>query len=193
MNFCLWITGLPGSGKTTIAREVEELLTRQGVSATVLVMDELRKFLTPQPKYTDEEREIAYRALVLIAQFLVEHSQRSVLIDATGNRRHFRNLARERIPEFAEVYVKCAIEVCKARESSRENPLVEKNMYEKAQEGKLKGDLPGVSAPYEEPKNPEIQVASDALTPAEAAEEIMNYVRSRWLDQQNAAEFAEGT
>jgi len=183
MNFCLWITGLPGSGKTTIAREVEELLTSEGVSTVVLVMDELRKFLTPEPKYTGEEREIAYRALVLIAQFLVEHSRKSVLIDATGNRRHFRNLARERISEFAEVYVKCAIEVCKARESSRENTLVEKNIYEKAQRGKLKGDLPGVSAPYEEPKDPEIQVASDALTPGKAAQEIMNYVRSRWLNQ----------
>ena len=183
MNFCLWITGLPGSGKTTIAKEAEELLTREGVSTVVLAMDELRKFLTPEPKYTDEEREIAYRALVLIAQFVVEHSHKSVLIDATGNRRHFRKLARERIPEFAEVYIKCAIEVCKARESSRENRLVEKNMYEKAQRGKLKGDLPGVSAPYEEPRDPEIQVASDALTPGEAAREIMSYVRSRWLNR----------
>jgi adenylylsulfate kinase-like enzyme len=48
-----------------------------------------------------------------------------------------------------------------------------------------------VSAPYEEPKDPEIQVASDALTPMEAAREIMNYVWSRWLNQQNGAEFAE--
>ena len=182
MNFCLWITGLPGSGKTTIAREAEELLTREGVSTAVLAMDELRKFLTPEPKYTDEEREIAYRALVLIAQFLVEHSQKSVIIDATGNRRHFRDLARKRISEFAEVYVKCAIEVCKARESSRENPLVEKNMYQKAQKGKLKGGLPGITAPYEEPKNPDMEIASDALTPVEAAQEIMNYVRSRWLN-----------
>jgi adenylylsulfate kinase len=183
MNFCLWITGLPGSGKTTIAKEAEELLTRDGVSTVLLAMDELRKFLTPEPEYTDEKREIAYRALVLVAQFVVEHSQKSVLIDATGNRRHFRNLARERIPEFAEVYIKCAIEVCKARESSRENPLVEKNMYEKAQRGSLKGDLPGVTAPYEEPTAPEVEVPSDALTPTEAAREIMNYVRSRWLNQ----------
>ena len=188
MNFCLWITGLPGSGKTTIARETEELLSREGVSTVVLAMDELRKFLTPEPKYTEEEREIVYRALVLMAQFLVEYGRKSIIIDATGNRRHFRDLARERIQEFAEVYVKCAIEVCKARERSRGNPLVEKNMYEKAQKGKLKGDLPGVTAPYEEPANPEIEVASDALTPIEAAHEIMSYVRSRWLDQQNSAD-----
>jgi adenylylsulfate kinase len=187
MNFCLWITGLPGSGKTTIAKEVEDLLTRDGVSTVLLTMDELRKFLTPEPKYTGEEREIAYRALVLIAQLVMEHSKKSVLIDATGNRRHFRDLARERIPEFAEVYVKCAIEVCKARERSRENPFVEKNMYKKAEKGKLKGGLPGVSAPYEEPRDPEIQVASDALTPVEAAQEIMNYILSRWLKDKHGA------
>jgi adenylylsulfate kinase len=186
MNFCLWLTGLPGSGKTTIARELEELLTRKGVSIVVLSMDEVRKFLTPAPEYSEEEREMAYRALVLIAQFLVEHSQKSVLIDATGNRRHFRNLARESVGEFAEVYVKCAIEVCKARENSRDHPLVEKNMYRKAQAGKLQGGLPGVTAPYEEPTAPEIEVPSDALTPAEAAQEIFNYVRSKWLDRENA-------
>lgn len=185
MNFCLWLTGLPGSGKTTIAREVEELLTKEGVSTVVLAMDELRKFLTSDPKYTEEEREIVYRALVLLAQNIVEHSRKSVIMDATGNRRHFRNLARERIKEFAEVYVKCAIEVCKARESSRDHPLVEKNMYRKAQAGRLQGGLPGVTAPYEEPAAPEVEVSSDALTPVEAAKEIMNYVRSRWLNQQD--------
>jgi adenylylsulfate kinase len=191
MNFCLWITGLPGSGKTTIAKEVEELLTKEGVSTVDLAMDELRKFLTPEPKYTGEEREIAYRALVLLAQFLMEHSRKSVLIDATGNRRHFRNLARERISEFAEVYVKCPIEVCKTRESSRDNPLVERNMYRKARTGRLQGGLPGMSAPYEEPTAPEIEVASDALKPVEAAQEIVSYVRSRWLNQHNGAEFAQ--
>jgi adenylylsulfate kinase len=181
MNFCLWITGLPGSGKTTIAKEVEELLFKEGVSTVDLAMDELRKIMTPEPKYTDEEREIAYRALVLLAQFLLEHSRKSVIIDATGNRRHFRNLARERISEFAEVYVKCAVEVCQARESSRDNPLVERNIYRKARAGRLQGGLPGVTAPYEEPTAPEIEVASDALTPVEAAQEIVSYVRSRWL------------
>lgn len=157
----------------------------------MLALDELRQFLTPKPEYSAEEREIVYRALALIAQFLMEHSRKSVLIDAIGNRRRFRNLARNRIQEFAEVYVKYPIEVCKARESSRDNPLVERNMYRKAQAGKLRGGLPGVSAPYEEPKDPEIQVASDALTPMEAAREIMNYVWSRWLNQENGAEFAE--
>jgi len=181
MNFCLWLTGLPGSGKSTIRRELEELLTLEGVSTVALALDELRTFLTPDPKYTEEEREIVYRALVLLAQFIVEQCTKSVIIDATGNRRHFRELARERIREFGEVYIKCAIEVCKAREAARINGPVEKGLYKKAEEGELQGGLPGVTVPYEEPTNPEFAVSSDALTPVEAAQEIMGYVRSRWL------------
>lgn len=181
MNFCLWLTGLPGSGKSTIRKELEELLTLEGVSIVPLALDELRTFLTPAPKYTEEEREIVYRALVLVAQTIVEQSPKSVIIDATGNRRHFRQLARERIREFGEVYIKCAIEVCKAREAGREDTPVEKGLYKKAEKGELKGALPGVTAPYEEPTDPEVVVSSDALTPLEAAQEIMGYVRSRWL------------
>ncbi|MFO7783884.1 MAG: adenylyl-sulfate kinase [Thermodesulfobacteriota bacterium] len=181
MNFCLWLTGLPGSGKTTIRVEVERLLMREGVEPVVLAMDELRKFLTPEPKYTEEERETVYRALVLAARLLVEHGRKSVIIDATGNRRRFRNLARESMQEFAEVYIRCAIEVCKAREGSRDASLVEKNLYQKARKGSLKGGVPGVTAPYEEPAEPEVVVQSDLLSPMEAAQEIMHYVRSRWL------------
>jgi adenylylsulfate kinase len=180
-NFCLWLTGLPGSGKTTITMELEELLTREGVSTVILTMDQLRSFLTPQPKYTEEEREIVYRALVLIAQFIVEYSSRSVVIDATGNRRHSRELARERIREFGEVYIKCALEVSRARETTRGESPVEKDLHRKAENDQLQGALPGVTTPYEEPIDPEIEVSSDALTPLEAAREIMGYVRSRWL------------
>lgn len=181
MNFCLWLTGLPGSGKTTIRVEVERLLMREGVEPVVLAMDQLRKFLTPEPKYTEEEREIVYRALVLMARLLVEHGRNSVIIDATGHRRRFRNLAREGIQEFAEVYIRCSIEVCKARESSRDDSLVEKDLYRKARKGSLESGLPGVTAPYEEPADPEVVVQSDALSPTEAAQEIMHYVSSRWF------------
>jgi adenylylsulfate kinase len=181
MNFCLWITGLPGSGKSTIARELETRLAAIGVSVVLLSMDELRAFLTPHPKYTDEERDLVYRAMVLVARSIVEHSAKSVIIDATGNRRRFRMLARELIGNFAEVYVKCPLDLCKAGEQSRERGHVQQGLYEKAEKGELKSGLPGLSAPYEPPVQAEVEVASDALTAKEAASEIMNYVGGRWL------------
>jgi adenylylsulfate kinase len=180
MRFCLWLTGLPGSGKSTIVEKLDQMLLDSGIGAVTLSLDHIRKILTPDPKYTDEERGIVYRALVVMAKLLVEQGERNVIIDATGNRRGFRDLARRLIPEFAEIHVKCPLETCKGREASRQAQAVQKNLYQNASEGKLKGKLPGFSAPYEEPENPEVLVDSDLLSPHESAQKIMAYVRSRW-------------
>lgn len=180
MNFCLWITGMPGSGKTAIAGMTEKRLRKLGYEVLTLHLDRLRKILTPHPQYTEEEREVVYRSLVLTAKLLVEHGHKHIIIDATGNRRRFRELAREIIPEFAEIHVKCPIEVCKDRESSRKTGAIEKHLYRKAEKGQLKGNLPGVTVPYEEPEDPELELPSDKLTPEECAEEIVTYVQSRW-------------
>lgn len=183
MSFCLWITGLPGSGKSTIAGALEPMLEKARVLYVTLALDQLRTFLTPEPAYTDEEREVVYRSLVMMARLLTIHSSKNVIIDATGNRRRFRQLARERIPEFAEVYVSCPLETCIQRETGRDVQFVEKDLYRRAAEGALQGQLPGVSVPYEKPENPEVVVDSDRMTPEEAAGKIMDYIRSRWLNK----------
>lgn len=185
MNFCLWITGLPGSGKSTIVHELEQMLSKSNIHPIVLNLDSIRKVLTPEPQYTDEERNLVYRSLVLMAQLLVDHGEKNVIIDATGNRRSFRDLAGRLIPEFAEVYVKCPLETCKTREDSRSNQLVQKDLYRKAEKGQLKGQLPGVSVAYEEPENPDLLVDSNALSPRESARKIMAYIQSRWKEQLN--------
>ena len=161
MSFCLWLTGLPGSGKSTILKELSQMLSGSGIVAVTLSLDHIRKVVTPEPKYTEEERTLVYRSLVLMAQLLAEHGEKNVIIDATGNRKEFRDLARRLIPEFAEIYVKCPLETCKAREASRRGQPVQKDLYKSAVEGKLKGQLPGISAPYEEPRNPEVLIASN--------------------------------
>ena len=181
MTFCLWITGLPGSGKSTIQEGLEKMLSRAGIESITLAMDRIRRFVTPDPKYTEEEREIVYRSLVLVAGLLKTHSGKSILIDATGNRRKFRDLARKRIDGFAEVYVECPPELCRSREKARHAGYVEQDLYNKAETGQLQGDMPGVSAPYEEPVNPEVTVQSDRMSPGESAEKIMDFIRETWL------------
>ncbi|MBN2058978.1 MAG: adenylyl-sulfate kinase [Deltaproteobacteria bacterium] len=182
MSFCLWLTGLPGSGKSTTLKNLSALLSAFGIEPVVLSLDHIRKIITPEPKYTDEERGIVYRALVMMAHLLIQEGGRHVIIDATGNRREFRDLARQFIPDFAEIYIECPLKTCEEREASRQNKPVEKDLYQRAIKGALAGGLPGVSAPYEAPINPEVRVRSDVLSPGESAERIMAYVRSRWAE-----------
>jgi adenylylsulfate kinase len=186
MKFCVWVCGLPGSGKTTIAKELEKSLMQSGIDCLTLNLDEIRKVVTPKPSYTSEERDIVYGALAYMAMLLVTPDCRNVIIDATGNRKAYRETARALISEFAVVYVKCPVEICQKREASRPAGNVERGLYRKARAGLLKGVFPGVTIPFEEPENPEVLIDSEALTPVESAELIMSYIQSRWIEERFA-------
>jgi len=180
----LWLTGLPGSGKTTIARELMKKLKEEKIKVEYLRMDEIRWILTPKRRYTEEERDHAYRALVLIAKFLSKNGI-SVIMDATGHRRKWRELARELIPNFFEVYVRCPLEVCMERESKRRDNVVLSDLYKKALE-RLKtgkkieglGEMIGVDNEYEEPENPNLIIDSDKIKPEESSERILRMLKS---------------
>jgi adenylylsulfate kinase len=178
MKFCLWVCGLPGSGKTTIVKELEKSFLKSGLDFLTLNLDEIRKVVTPKPVYTNEERDLIYGSLAYMAMLLVTPDCKNVIIDATGNRKTYRDTARALIPEFAIVYVKCPIEICQRREESRPAGNVERGLYGKAREGLLKGVFPGTA--FDEPENPEVLLNSDVLTPVESTELIMSYIRSRW-------------
>lgn len=180
MNFCLWITGLPGSGKSTILKELSPLLAAAGIHPVVLSLDHLRHLITPAPTYSEQERDIVYRALAVMAQLLVTEGRRQVIIDATANRRAWRDLARQLIADFAEIHIHCPLETCRAREAMRRGQPVEKDLYRRAAAGTLPGAMPGVTATYEAPEDPELRVPSDRLSPRQAAERIMAYLHARW-------------
>ncbi len=155
MSLVIWITGLPGSGKSTVA---EALKTTLKDDAVILRMDDLRKVVTPVPTYSDEERELLYRALVYTAKKLSE-SGHTVIIDATAHMRRWRTLARNVICEYMEVYLKCSLTECRRREEKREDlHQAPKSIYKKADEG---WPVPGVNVPYEEPARPEITIDTE--------------------------------
>ncbi|MDA8215258.1 MAG: adenylyl-sulfate kinase [Nitrospiraceae bacterium] len=165
----LWITGLPGSGKSTVADGVK----RHFPDFFILRMDELRKIVTPKPTYSEDEREMVYRAIVYMAKTLSELN-RNVIIDATGNMRRWRELARELIPSFAEIYLKCPIDVCMEREVSRRKTRgAPKGIYKKGRAG---WPVPGVQVPYEEPLNPELTIETDKASLEEALSVICEFL-----------------
>ncbi|MCS7386372.1 MAG: adenylyl-sulfate kinase [archaeon GB-1867-005] len=178
-GWCVWITGLPGSGKSTIARILLKMLQERGIKAQIVSSDALRKLATPKPKYTEEERDIVYGALVYAAKVLTENGV-NVIIDATGNKRKYREMARREIEKFMEAYLKCPLETCIERELSRkETHYAPRGIYMKALTGESK-TVPGLGAPYEEPKSPEVIINTEEKPPEESAGEILKLILSKF-------------
>ena len=174
-GWCIWITGLPGSGKSTVSRALLELLEKESMHAQLLSSDALRKVMTPKPKYSLEERDAVYATLAYIADLLTQNGI-NVVIDATGNLRRYRDDARKRIPSFIEVYLKCPLETCVQRESRRTGTYdAPQRIYERAGRGKAP-TVPGMGQPYEPPSNPEITLDTTKYSPEESAQKVLEKI-----------------
>lgn len=165
----IWITGLPASGKSTIAAELKPRLEKMGHTVEVLESDEVRRHVTPSPTYSHEEREQFYRSLAYFGSRLVAHGV-TVIFDATANKRAYRDCARNQIARFIEVAVECPLDVCQARDR--------KGIYRKAESGES-ATVPGVQDAYEPALQPEVRIDSSRASASEAAEQIMDTVRAK--------------
>lgn len=174
-GWCVWITGLPGSGKSVTAEVLLRLLNQKGIQAQLLSSDALRKVVTPKPAYSLEERDFVYSALVYIARLLADNGL-NVVIDATGNLRCYRENARQQISMFMEVYLRCPLRVCVEREAKRaETYQAPRKIYAQAIRGKAL-TVPGIGQPYEPPSDPDITMDTVKLTPIECARKIMQRI-----------------
>jgi adenylylsulfate kinase len=138
-------------------------------------MDSLRKVMTPRPKYSDEERENVYATLIFIARLLNQNGINTI-IDATGNLRKYRELARKELNKFAIAYTKCPLVICIERESRREKTFdAPTEIYDKGRNGRST-TVPGLNVPYEEPFEAEIVVRTDKETVDESTEKLYNFI-----------------
>ena len=170
-GFVVWLTGLPASGKTTIARRVGEYLQSRGFRVEILDGDEVRRWLSPEAGFSREDRERHLRRVAYVSRLLARNGV-AVLASFVSPYRNVREEARKIIEseglKFIEVYVKCSLEECIRRDP--------KGLYRKALKGEIK-DMTGIQDPYEEPLNPEVIVDSENEKPDLCAEKIISKLR----------------
>ncbi len=161
----LWFTGLPSSGKSTLAHEVERLLFDRGCNTYVLDGDNIRHGLNKNLGFSPEDRKENIRRLGEVAKLFADAGV-IVLTAFISPYRADRDQARSLNEKgtFFEIFCKCPVEECERRDP--------KGLWGKARRGELK-EFTGVSAPYEEPSSPELIVETDKYTLQECAEQII--------------------
>lgn len=162
----IWLTGLPASGKTTIALALAERLTAQGHPVETLDGDEIRLGLSADLGFSAEDRQQHNRRVIFVSKLLVRNGI-VVLIPLISPYRETRAYARSELEHFVEVYVKCPVEECIRRDP--------KGLYAKALRGEIK-NFTGLDDPYEEPTSPELTVETNLLTVGECVDLIMQVV-----------------
>jgi adenylylsulfate kinase len=169
--FAIWLTGLPASGKSAIVAALEPQLEALGLPVEVLESDAVRRVLTPAPTYSPAERDLFYRALAFMGARLVAHGV-TVIVDATANRRAYRDFARNLIPRFIEVAVECPLETCMQRDY--------KGIYRRGQRGEST-TVPGLQEAYEPPLNPELTIDTTRVAAQAAAGKVLDLLRAEYL------------
>ena len=161
----VWFTGLSASGKSTVAHYVEKMLYDRKCSTYSFDGDNVRHGLCRDLGFSPDARKENIRRIGEMVRLFVDAGLIAITAFISPYRED-REVVKKLVGEdrFFEVYVQCPVEVCAERDP--------KGLYQRAMAGVIK-EFTGVSAPYEEPENPALVIRSDALTPVEAAEEVL--------------------
>ncbi len=170
-GFTLWLTGLSGAGKTTIALALERKLRKRGVRIERLDGDVVREGLTRDLGFSKEDRDKNIERVTFVARLLSRNGV-GVIASFISPYRAARHKARQETTNFIEVYVHAPLEVCAARDV--------KGMYAKAFAGQIK-NFTGVDDPYEPPESPEVTVHTDQETVDQSVAVIIGYLEARRL------------
>lgn len=170
-GFTVWLTGLSGAGKTTIAIELERQLRERGLFIERLDGDTVREGLTRDLGFSKEDRDKNIERVTFVAR-LLSRNRVGVIASFISPYREARANVRQQATNFVEVYVNAPLDVCAARDV--------KGLYAKAFAGELKG-FTGVDDPYEAPESPEVTVYTDRETLEESVARIVDYLETHQL------------
>jgi len=162
----IWMTGLPCSGKTTLAKELENHFKNRGLPVQNLDGDVVRKTINKDLGFSKKDRDINIERVAYISQMLANNGV-NVIVAFVSPYEKMRRLAKSICPNFIQVYVKCDLEECIRRDT--------KGMYKKALDGKIK-DFTGVDDPYEEPKEADIILKTDKYSLEESVGRVIKYL-----------------
>ncbi|HRY36978.1 MAG TPA: adenylyl-sulfate kinase [Candidatus Magasanikbacteria bacterium] len=167
----LWLTGLSGSGKTTVAKKLAEKLQEFGLPYEHLDGDEFRKDLNIGLSFSESDRIKNIEIAGYVADKLAKHGI-FVITSFISPYRSQREKMKERNPDFIEIFINASLENCIKRDI--------KGWYKKAQLGEVT-DFTGISHPYEEPLNPDIVLQTDTTTVEECVDKVVEYLKNRGL------------
>ena len=167
----LWFTGLPSSGKSTLAHQLERSLFDRGCNAYVLDGDNIRHRLNKDLSFSPEDRQENIRRIGEVANLFADAG---IIVMAAFISPYLEDREQARAlndpGRFFEVYCKCSLETCEERDP--------KGLYKRARKGEVNA-FTGISAPYEEPENPEITVETDKQSLYECVSEILVFLEEQ--------------
>jgi adenylylsulfate kinase len=171
----IWYTGLSGSGKSTVANEVEKSLLSLGVKSYLLDGDNIRHGLNSDLGFTKEDREENIRRIGEVAKLFADSGTVTgvaFISPYRADRKRARDIVESSGLDFLEVYVKCPLEVCEKRDP--------KGLYKKARNGEIK-NFTGLDAPYEEPLDCELVLMSSEAPPSDLAAKVVELLKQKHI------------
>jgi adenylylsulfate kinase len=167
-SFALWFTGLSSSGKSTIAHLVEKKLFDEGYHTYTFDGDNVRHGLCGDLGFSEADRAENLRRIAEMIKLFLDAGIICLAAFISPLRAHRERVRQIVGPEnLVEIYVKCPLEVCESRDV--------KGLYKKARAG-LIPNYTGISAPYEEPENPDLVLETDKFSPAQCVEQVLSYI-----------------
>lgn len=167
-SFLLWFTGLSGSGKSTIANVVEQKLFQQGIKTYTLDGDNIRKGINNDLTFSPKDRTENIRRIAEVANLMVDAGLVTLAAFVSPykkDRENIKSIVKD--VNFVEIFVNTSVEECERRDV--------KGLYKKARAGEIK-NMTGISAPYEAPENPDIEIKTENESIEAAAQRIVDYI-----------------